>query len=588
MKKLTILVGLLVWLFAPSHAKSQTVFGPETFTRTTGEPQTITRTFSLPNPGAEYTLIIENGGDGGARVSSAIVGLNGVIIAGPDEFNQNVNRIVKSVLLGQTNTLYIELRSKPGSSITISIETGAAAAIFPRFTLFTNRTDPELLRAETADGQVIDYFGVKDDKGLAVSLNIVRVQDAQGRITTVDLDDQERPVLIHCFNGTIFKITHLSNTSLVVKVLSDDGIIETDVPVSLPGGTQPNNLSSTRQSSSGLLTTLSSVTSTAAVTFAQPTSTVIVKHCGVPVNNADVSMLVKTSTGINFTMTGTFIENGTYKVPIPTPDRSALNRQEQKCIRVAQVLGIACASLELLGPLTQLICPAITVAVAAIPFADVTAPAIFIACESAMAALEVYCHTLGASPGVGGPDLAELLCHRIRQAIDRASIGPVVLIPTVKIIGEEPRSNLAINPPDGPFTTFTFDFPCGCASGLGRKYFAPGGDLKIKVLPFQAEFTNEIRLLVHGQSRTLATNRDVGRVVDLGSFDQGTELIFYIHVRDTGFNFFMGPAARNRDAIAHARLDCLGGGNANVFFEDFLGGGDRDYDDADFEIIASP
>jgi hypothetical protein len=50
----------------------------------------------------------------------------------------------------------------------------------------------------------------------------------------------------------------------------------------------------------------------------------------------------------------------------------------------------------------------------------------------------------------------------------------------------------------------------------------------------------------------------------------------------------MGPAARNRDGIAHARLDCLGGGNANVFFEDFLGGGDRDYDDANFEIIASP
>jgi len=296
-------------------------------------------------------------------------------------------------------------------------------------------------------------------------------------------------------------------------------------------------------------------------------------------------MLVKTSTGRNFTIPGTLTGNGIYQAPIPTPDRSALNRQEQKCIRVAQVLGVACDALELLGPLTQLICPAITVAVAAVPFADVTAPAIFVACESAMAALEVYCKTLGASPGVGGPSLAELLCHRIRLAIDRASIGPVVLIPTVKIIGEEPRSNLAINPPDGPLTTFTFDFPCDCASGLGRRYFAPGGDVKIKILPFRADFTNEIRLLVHGQSRTLATNRDVGRVIDLGAFDQGTELIFYIHVRDTGLNFFMGPAARNRDGIAHARLDCLGAGNARVFFEDYLGGGDTDYDDANFEII---
>lgn len=585
-------IGLLLFflncVLTSSIAHAQTVFGPETFTRTTGQPQAITRSFSLPTPAAAYTLIIENGSATSDRVSSAIVGMNGVIIAGSDDFNHNTNQIVKSVLLGQTNTLSIELRSKPGSSITVSIETGAPASVFPRFTLFTNRTDPELIRAETSDGEVIDYFGKKDDRGLATSLDIVRFQDSQGRLTTIVLDDQERPAVIHCFNGTIFKITYLSSSSLVVKVLSDDGVIETDVPVSLPAGAPVRNLTNRSPSSFGMLSTLTTVTSAAAVTFAQPTSTIVVNHCGVPVNNADVTMLVKTSTGLNFTLPGTFVGSGTYKVPIPTPDRSALNRQEEKCKRVAEVLGVACDSLDSLGALTQLICPAITVAVAAIPFADVTAPAIFVACESAMAAMEVYCKTIGASPGPGGPDLAEFLCHGIRAAVDRASFGRVTLTPTVKILGDEPQSKLAVNPPDGPFTTFTFDFPCDCASGLGRRYFAPGGDLKIKVLPFQADFTNEIRLLVHGQSRTLATNRDVGRVVDLGTFEQGTELIFYIHVRDTGLNFFMGPAIRNRDDIAHARLDCLGGGNANVFFEDFLGGGDRDYDDADFEIVANP
>src|SRR5207248_3977000 len=134
--------------------------------------------------------------------------------------------------------------------------------------------------------------------------------------------------------------------------------------------------------------------------------------------------------------------------------------------------------------------------------------------------------------------------------------------------GESARSNLAINPPDGPFTTFTFDFSCGCQSGLGKRFVAPGGDVKVQILPFQADFTNEIRLLVRGQSYPVATNRDVGRVVDLGRFAAGTELIFYIHVRDTGLNFFMGPASRNQDDLAHARLECLGSGRTNVFFED--------------------
>src|SRR6267154_410546 len=464
MKKLTILVGLLVWLFAPSHAKSQTVFGPETFTRTTGEPQTITRTFSLPNPGAEYTLIIENGAGGGDRVSSAVVGLNGVIIAGPDEFNQKVTRIIKSVLLGQTNTLYIELKSKPGSLITVSIETGAPAFVFPRFTLFTNRTDPELVRAETANGEVVDYFGQKDDKGIATALNIIRVEDALGRVTTYYLDNQERPALVYFSNGSIFKIRYLSDTSLIVTVISDNGLIETDIPVSVPAPTAPRDDSASRANKKSLMNHASRALMHAAaqIQFAQPTSTVIVKHCGVPVNNANVTMEVKTSGGTNFKMPGYLTGNGVYQVPIPTPDRTALLRAKQKCVAIAHFLDAACDALHNVGP----ICPVIALGIAAIPGADVTAPAVFEACEQFSAGAELYC-------GLGGPTFSETLCSRIFNAIDRASFGPIVLIPTVKITGEDARSNLSISPPDGPFTTFTFDFPCDCASGLGRKYFAP-------------------------------------------------------------------------------------------------------------------
>ncbi len=47
----------------------------------------------------------------------------------------------------------------------------------------------------------------------------------------------------------------------------------------------------------------------------------------------------------------------------------------------------------------------------------------------------------------------------------------------------------------------------------------------------------------------------VGSTVTLGSFAIGTELIFRLHVNNTGYDFFTGPASRNPDAHEHARVE---------------------------------
>ena len=44
-----------------------------------------------------------------------------------------------------------------------------------------------------------------------------------------------------------------------------------------------------------------------------------------------------------------------------------------------------------------------------------------------------------------------------------------------------------------------------------------------------------------------------GSTADLGSFVTGTELIFRLHVNDTGNDFFTGPGSRNPDSQPHAR-----------------------------------
>src|SRR5262249_27634550 len=67
-------------------------FGPATYVRAEGQPVTVTRTFTVRNPSAAYTLRIDNGGLGGefARVAAATVSLNGAQVVRPGELNPTV------------------------------------------------------------------------------------------------------------------------------------------------------------------------------------------------------------------------------------------------------------------------------------------------------------------------------------------------------------------------------------------------------------------------------------------------------------------------------------------------------------------
>jgi uncharacterized protein YjdB len=78
---------------------------------------------------APYTIHIVNGqADGTKRISSATIKLNGVQVAGPSDFGQNVAVIDRPVALHTNNTLEVRLTSAPGSFLTISVlDTGAGS-----------------------------------------------------------------------------------------------------------------------------------------------------------------------------------------------------------------------------------------------------------------------------------------------------------------------------------------------------------------------------------------------------------------------------------------------------------------------------
>jgi hypothetical protein len=68
-----------------------------------------------------FWLCIENGSDRGVGISSAVIDLNGRSVVRPDAFNPKVALIEQEIELRQCNSLSVQLRSRPGSWIRVTI-----------------------------------------------------------------------------------------------------------------------------------------------------------------------------------------------------------------------------------------------------------------------------------------------------------------------------------------------------------------------------------------------------------------------------------------------------------------------------------
>lgn len=119
----------------------------------------------------------------------------------------------------------------------------------------------------------------------------------------------------------------------------------------------------------------------------------------------------------------------------------------------------------------------------------------------------------------------------------------------------------------------------------GGRLYATGTEITIAVLPTEGTFyTSELLLFDGASSRVLTTNDATGTVVPIGAFLSGTELVFGIRVLDTGQVYRTGPSDRNPDDTPHATVQFLEPGRIRLAFEDVYGGGDKDFDDAVFEL----
>jgi hypothetical protein len=145
---------------------------------------------------------------------------------------------------------------------------------------------------------------------------------------------------------------------------------------------------------------------------------------------------------------------------------------------------------------------------------------------------------------------------------------------------------------------------------IGTQLVATGGPVIAEFMGHTAGFTNDLYVFdINDLTTPLPVTATVGSLgqgliftntttppttqVNLGNFAAGTELVFGIHVRNTGFTYYMGPGVRNPDGLAHAATDnglppqfppygAIPAGFVGVGFEDIFGGGDLDYDDLGF------
>jgi hypothetical protein len=119
LRDVLVLAGAFVLVALPALADP--VFGPELYSRTSGPADVYTDSFSAAS-GGTYVLVVINGDDGGNRVTSGSVALNGATVVSASDFQASTTSFIgRGVsLVPGGNTLTVSL-SDPGSYVSVVI-----------------------------------------------------------------------------------------------------------------------------------------------------------------------------------------------------------------------------------------------------------------------------------------------------------------------------------------------------------------------------------------------------------------------------------------------------------------------------------
>jgi len=164
-----------------------------TFKRSKGKPVEETLKFDLgPQFFGPFTLQLTNGtADGHHRVDSAIIRVNGQLVFEPNDFNEQVKEVSRTVSLLPTNKLSVELRGAPGDLLTLGI-------------VGYDHTPPVVTITSPLKGAVfnagrITVSGFVDDPSSSVTVNgTLALVDPDGSFTVdgITLTEGENPIRV--------------------------------------------------------------------------------------------------------------------------------------------------------------------------------------------------------------------------------------------------------------------------------------------------------------------------------------------------------------------------------------------------------
>ena len=164
-----------------------------TFKRSKGKPLVETLDFELgPQFFGPFTLHLTNGTAGGhRRVDSAKIKLNGQLVFEPNDFNEQVKEVSRTVFLLSTNKLSVELRGAPGDLLTLGI------VGYDHTPPVVTVTSPS--HGDTFDTSQITVSGFVDDPSSSVTVNGATASvgpDGSFAVDGITLTEGENPIRV--------------------------------------------------------------------------------------------------------------------------------------------------------------------------------------------------------------------------------------------------------------------------------------------------------------------------------------------------------------------------------------------------------
>jgi Bacterial Ig-like domain (group 2) len=336
--------------------------------------------------------------------------------------------------------------------------------------IYGNDTDPGILHAELAEGQVVDYYGTKDSSGHATAVEFARVISDAG-VTQYTFDGQFLPQKVRFPNGMTWDFEWKSTTETLVTATTGDGTARFASTINFATGrTSPtSNAELTRTALNSPPRTnearLEKSRPSSALSVSDPAgnAAIIARTCSQPEDNAtvqvDVGWLLAGRNGIPATDYG----QGVYLAPIPSPSQSSEQDTTGKAAAAAEAVNKVCEaydnlqkSLDLVfGPgagvkVEAVVCSALTGAAAL--YAPPAVPYVAAACPLFFVGLEVVCHANEAIKFV----------NKVIDTVDAegpVTIHPVATLDATSLTPDGAYFSFPVTGPFGPIPIIDFGCP---------------------------------------------------------------------------------------------------------------------------------